>query len=252
MSGIIILITLVLALELSQRKQGSPQIQTARLAAQLREAITEAQAEVVRLEAELKRKAESAHEVGGVSESDVRHDLFVTNEQIKSLEAELTALRKQHSAVTEEDEKLQAKRFDREKERKKLDDEELKVKGLEEKLRQVRQKGRLIYNPRTADGKQVWLVQIEGDRTLVAQVGSTSRPQILSQGTHLFGESDFEKWLANRSASADFVFLLVRPESSVEFNELKTLLNKQGFSIGFDLLGPRQSAIDLEKGASGP
>jgi hypothetical protein len=187
-----------------------------------------------------------------MSESALRHDLFVTSEQIKSLEAEIASLRKQQSAVAEKDEKLQARRFDREKDNKKLAEEELKVKDLEEKLLQVRQKNRVFYNPRTADGKQVWLVQIERGRTLVALVGSTSRPLKLSQGASLFRQSDFEKWLTNRSTTADFLFLLVRPEGTAEFSELKKLLNKHGFSMGFDLLGPSQSAVDPEKGAAGP
>jgi hypothetical protein len=251
-SGIIILITLMLAVELSQRKQGSPRIQTAQLAAKLRDAIADAQAEVARLEAWLTRGDIKAEELAGVSVSALQHDLFAVNEQIKSLEAEIASLQKQAQAVAEKDEKLQAKRFDREKDHKKRAEEELKVTDLEKKLLQVRQQNRVFYNPRMADGKQVWLVQIEGDRVLVAPAGSTARPNIFPQRFSIFQQSGFEKWLTNRSPEADFFFLLVRPEGINEFSELRKLLIRRGFSIGFDLLGPRQSAVDPEKGAAGP
>jgi hypothetical protein len=251
-SGIIILITLMLAVELSQRKQGSPRIQTAQLAAKLREAIADAQAEAARLEAWLKRGEIKAEELAGVSVSALQHDLFAVNEQIKSLEAEIASLQKQAQAVAEKDEKLQAKRFDREKDDKKRAEEELKVSDLEKKLLQVRHQNRVFYNPRMADGKQVWLVQIEGDRVLVAPAGSTARPNIFSQRFSMFQQSGFEKWLTNRSPAADFFFLLVRPDGINEFSELRKILIRRGFSIGFDLIGPGQSAVDPEKGAAGP
>jgi len=251
-SGIIILITLMLALELSQRKQGSPQVHTAKLATQLRTAIVDVQAEVERLKVELKRKADGAQEVGGVSESVLQAELFAVNEQIKSLEAELTSLRKQQQAVARHDVALQARRFDRQKDHKKLADDEFKIKDLEDKLRQVRQKDQLVYNQRTADGKQVWLVQIERDRTLIAPAGVTAQPISVSQGSSLFGQTDFEKWLTGRATASDFMFLLVRQEGTDEFTRLRTLLTDKGYSIGFDLLGPRQSAIDPEKGTAKP
>jgi Skp family chaperone for outer membrane proteins len=250
-SGIIILITLVLALELSQRKQGSPQVDTAKLAAQLREAVADAQAEAARLEDELKRRAESAQEVGGASASALRHELFVLSEQIGSLEAELASLQRQEQTVKEKDEAVQARRFDREKDSQKLADEEQKVKDLDEKLKNARRPGQLFYNPRTADGKLVWLIQIEGDRILVAAAGSTVRPGVYTEVSALLFQTPLEKWLASRSAQADFFFLLVRPAGTDHFVKLKELLVKRGFGIGYDLLGIQQSAVDPEKGAGG-
>ena len=251
-SGIIILITLVLALELSQRKQGSPKIQTAKLTAQLREAIADAQAEVARLEADLNRSTTKAQELAGVSPPVMQRDLFAINEQIKSFEAEIALLQKQDAQIAEEDVKMQAKRFDREKENKKLAEEELEVKDFEDRLKQVRQQNRLYYNPRTADGKKVWLVQIEADRTLVAAAGSGARPLILRHEFVIFRQTGFEKWLARRSSARDFIFLLVMPEATDEFGKLKRLVTTKGFSMGFDLLGGQQIAVDVKKGAGAP
>jgi len=250
-SGIIILITLMLAIELSQRKQDSPQIATTNLVEKLREAIAEAQLEVARLDAELKQAATDTPEASGLSVDALQHDLFAVNEQIKSLEAEIASLRNQEVAVTKTDEKLQAKRFDREKQNAKKAAEELRAKDLDEQLRQVRKQNRLFYNSRSADGKQVWLIQIEANQVLVAPVGTQAPAKVFSQRFAMLRHAAFADWLTHRSANADFFFLLVRSEGTAEFANLRELLIKHRFTIGFDLLGPRQIAVDPEKGAAG-
>lgn len=251
-SGIIILITLVLALELSQRQEGSPQVQTAKLAAQLREAIADAQAEVARLESELNLETRKAQQLAGVSLGDLQHDLFSIKEQIKSLDAEIASLKKQEEEIAKHDARLQAKLFDRGKDDTKRVDDERQVTDMEAKLRQVRQQNRLFYNPRTSDGKQIWLVQIERDRTLVAPAGSVARPQIFTHEFAFFRQTSFEKWLESRSRTSDFIFFLVRPEGTDEFMKLRRVVDERDLPMGFDLLGVQQSAVDLEKGAAGP
>jgi hypothetical protein len=251
-SGIIILVTLILAVELTQRKQGSPQVQTAKLAAQLREAIAEAQEEAARLESELNRRTTRAQQLAGISPDEIRRDLHAITEQIKSLDVEIASLRTQEEEIAQQDAKLQAKRFDAEKENKKLAGDESTITALEAKLRQLREQNRLFYNPRTSDGKQIWLVQIERDRTLVAPAGSSTRPQIFAHEFALFRQTSFEKWLATRSASSDFIFFLVRPEGRDEFLKLRSAAGEKNFPMGFDLLGGQQSAADAEKGAAGP
>jgi hypothetical protein len=250
-SGIVILVTLVLALELSQRKQGSPQVQTVQLVARLQEAIADAQAEVARLDAELRHGTDKARELAGVSAVAVQHELIAVNEQIASLEAEIESLRKQEELIAKKDDELQAQQFDRQKDQQKIADIETTIHELEAKLRRVRQQQQLFYNSRTADGKQVWLVQLEGDRMLVAPAGPAAKATLFSQRLAMLRHSAFAGWLAKRSASKDFFFLLVRPGATAEFSEISQLLTKKGFTTGFDLLSPRQSAVDPEKGAAG-
>jgi hypothetical protein len=250
-SGIIILITLVLAIELSQRKKGSPAAQTAKLAADIRSAIEDTRVEIKRLEAELARQSSAAQEAAGAHTELLQSDLMAANQQIKSLEAELAEIQRKEKLASAEHERVQAKQFDQQKELQKTVEVEQEVKNLEDKLEELIKQDRPIYNSRTADGKQVWLVQVDGVQSLVAPAGKAGKPVALAHGSSLLSDSEFERWLGSKSSSADFVFFLVRPEGAKEFSTLKEEASSRGFSLGFDLLGETRVAIDPVSGAAG-
>lgn len=220
-SGIIILITLILAVELTQRKQAKPAVETAQLAEDIRRAIEDTRAEIQQLEAELTKQSSAAQEIAGAHQETLKADLFAINQQVESLEAELAEIERKQKRVSSENDKVQAKRFDMQKQTTKLAETEQEVKNLEDKLEQLLTRDRPIYNSRTADGKQVWLVQIEETHSLVAPAGRASKPQVLEHGGSLLSSSAFSKWLANRSPSADFIFFLVRPAGSEAFSKLQ-------------------------------
>ena len=120
---------------------------------------------------------------------------------------------------------------------------------MEEKLKRIRQRRQLFYNARTADGKQVWLVQLEGDRVLVAPAGRPAEVTTFIERLLSTPHRAFASWLEKRSTSSDFFFLLVRPEGAADLQEFRQSLESRGFATGFDLLGRKQTAVgpDLEK-----
>lgn len=250
-SGIIILITLILAIELAQRKPAKPVVETAELAEEIRRAIGDTRAEIQQLETELTKQSSAAQEIAGAHQETLKADLFAINQQVASLEAELTEIERKEKRVSSENDKVQAKRFDMQKQTTKLAETEQEVKNLEDKLEQLLTRDRPIYNSRTADGKQVWLVQVEEARSLVAPAGRASTPQVLEHGGSRFFASAFSKWLKTRSPSADFIFFLVRPAGSEAFAELQEAARKSGYSLGFDLLGESREAVDPVTGAAG-
>jgi hypothetical protein len=250
-SGIIILITLVLAIELSQRTQGSPAAQTAELASDIRTAIEDTRIEIKRLEAELARRASAAEQVAGAHTELLQADLMAANQQIKSLEAEVAEIQRKEKLAAAEHEQVQAKQFDHQKEQQKTVEVEREVKNLEDKLEELIKQDRPIYNSRTADGKQVWLVQVDGEQSLVAPAGKASKPVPLAHGSSLLSGSEFEQWLKTKSSAADFLFFLVRPEGAKAFSMLKQEASSKRFSYGFDLLGEARVVVDPVNGAAG-
>jgi hypothetical protein len=250
-TGIIILVTLALALELSQRRQTTPRALTGKVTEQLREAIAATQAEMAEMQAELQRQSDAAAEMSSESLDSLEPALYSTNQQIQSLHAEVASLHSQDEALSRRDEHLQAKRFDLEA-TSRSGEHEKEAADLETKLREMRTKDRVYYNPRTADGKQVWLVQVESKRLLVARAGFHEKPRIFSQGFRFFQSSGFDNWLTSRSVDADFFFLLVRPKGTADFATIQTQLRDRGFSNGFDLIGDHQAAIDPELGSETP
>src|SRR5687768_7345021 len=88
-SGIIILITLMLVLELVQRRQRSPQVRTQAIASQLRTSIASAKAEVTKLKAALAKDSSRLEERAGVSVDLIRREIFDTEAEISMLQADL-------------------------------------------------------------------------------------------------------------------------------------------------------------------
>jgi len=250
-SGIIILITLILAVELAQRSQGSPVASAAEVSTDIREAIAATETAIRELEQELQKRASATEEAAAAHEEILQADVSAVNQQIKSLQAELAELRRKQKRAAEESEKVQAKLFDQQKETGDLGEAEEEVKNLEDKLKTLVSSDRPIYNARSSDGKQVWLIQIEGQFALVARAGTPSKPESLPHGGSLISDSAFAKWLDGHSRSADFLFFLIRPAGIEAFGELQEEAKKRRFSYGFDLIGESQAAVDPETGAAG-
>lgn len=246
-SGIIILITLVLALELIQRKLAPPVRQTRLVASQIRAAIAEAEAEINRVNTQLAAQTSRAQEIAGFSEDSVRNDLVNTRQQVKVLTADVESLKEQQIAAAKDLEKIQAKRFAKKADEKRLADLESATNDLSQELNQVKQENKAFYNPRTADGRKVWLAQIGEDQVTVAPAGQDVPGVVLSLSNFLFSGSEFSDWLDQRSPQSDFIFLLVQPDGANAFQEGQRLLERKGFSIGFDLLGTDQSAVNVQK-----
>ena len=245
-SGIIILITLVLALELIQRKLSPPVQQTRLVASQIRAAIADAETEINRLNAQLAAQTSRAQELAGFSEDTIRNDLENTRQQVKSLTADVESLKEQQMAAAKELEKIQAERFAKKADEKKLADLESATNDLSQELNQVKQENKAYYNPRTADGRKVWLAQIGKGQVIVTPAGQDAPGVVLSLSDSLFSDSEFSDWLDERSPQSDFIFLLVQPDGADAFQEGQTLLERKGFSIGFDLLGTGQSAVNVD------
>jgi uncharacterized small protein (DUF1192 family) len=250
-SGIIILITLILAVELAQRTQARPVASAAEVAEDIRESIAATQAEIARLEAELQARSSRVREAATQHEELLKAELFAVNQQVESLKSELDELEKKRRRVAAEHQRVQARRFDQQQASGDLGQAEQEVKNLEDKLEQLQQSDRPMYNARTADGKQVWLVQVEADRVLIARAGAPGRPERLAHSGSLFSGSPFAKWLQQRLRSSDFLFFLVRPDGIEAFDVLEEAARSGRFAYGFDLLGEEQVAVDPETGAAG-
>ena len=251
-SGIIILITLMLVVELVQRDQSSPQVRTHAIASRLREAIAAAQAEIVRLKAALESDSSRVEELAGVSVDLIRRELFDIRSEVEMLEAELVEIESQERKVKKEEQRLQAELFDRMKGEQNRKDLEESTRQLEKQLEELKQTDQLVYNPTTPDGKSVWIAQIGSGRVLVARAGQRQRPEVFESGILNSAANAFNKWLARRSNKQDFFFLLVRPGGADQFDDFRNVLTQHGFSVGFDLLSAKQSAIDPEVGATLP
>lgn len=249
-SGIIILITLLLVLELVQRKQGSPQVRTEIIVSELRDAIAMAEAEVAGYKQLLEKDSSRLEDLARVPVDAIRRDLADTRSEMELLATELSELDALERKVAKDEEKMRAELFDRIKGEQARRDLEARVNELEQQLVTIQKSDQLLYNPTTPDGKSVWVVQIDPDRILVARAGQKKRPEVFENRLWKTANTAFSSWLSTRSRDRDFLFILVRPDGAKQFEELRSTVTRQGFAVGFDLLGKGQVAIDPEIGAT--
>ena len=248
-TGIMILVTLILALELIHRKETSPERKTQQIVTEIQTAVSQV-GELESWIAELKDKLEQgAKRIGEVARFDAPRvraqvaDLTEFNTQVTSDLARLA--KEQQDALRRQQE---AKQFQEQR----ADDPQtiqqlhVEIKKKLETLAKLRKSKRVIFNPTEGDAKTPWLVEVTSQGLKAAKVGETARPQSFAN------PAAFKAWAGKRDRDAEYFVLLVKPDGIQNFFAAREFLKQMRFDIGYDLLTAEQTAIDAEKGAAAP
>ena len=251
-TGIMILVTLILALELMERVASSPTQRTAdaiegiesamHSVSQVEATITQNQLRIAELQARLANTTEQIGEVASVDQRGVQADVDDMHQMDTQLAADLRKLAERLSETTRQKEQLdqQMQEFDPEAVKQMLEDVKEKERQLDE------MKNRIIFNPTDGDAKVPWLVEVTSTGFTVAKTGVSAPPT-----THASAAA-FQAWAQNRDKSSEYFVLLVKPDGIANFERAQPQLRQLGFDVGYDLLDPEQVAIDPETGASAP
>lgn len=249
-TGIMILITLILALELLATIENSPTHQTQEVIAQIESTATEvasldqAVARNMKRIEELKVKlAQGASEIGEVAG-------FIRT----SAQADLSDMQQIDAQLANQLEALAAKIQDSSEQREQINDQLQnldmdELQGLGDRISQREKdlealRNRIIFNPSAGDGKTPWLVEVSAENIVVAQTGVSAPP------TNLPSVAAFRTWARQRDKTRDYFVLLVRPDGIDRFHSLQDAIGRMGFEIGYDLLDQNTIAIDAERGAA--
>ena len=197
----------------------------------------------------LESESSRVEALAGISVESVRRELFDTREDIKLMETELAELTAQERKVKKQEASAQAELFDRLQDGPARSAMEEKNHALEDQLNAVKNSDQLIYNSTTPEGKTIWLVQLDIGEILVAASGVKQRPEEFRDRFASSATRAFDTWLSKRSPIQDYFFLLVRPGGADELGSVRELLAAHGFSVGFDVLGESQQAVDPVHGA---
>jgi hypothetical protein len=270
-TAVIILMTLLLALELIHRtlEAASPRLVSA---AEVREAIAQAEGHAEELRDRLRQTGEQLRQAASVSPASLERELRDLKSHRDTLTAELGQLRKEQAAAKKAEQNAMAQAFDQEAEKAELENLRAKQESLAKSVAQQRQaneakrgeieemkldktakaKGRRIYNPAPGAGKQAWLVEVARDRFAVAPLGKVARPIIFAQRSIQGRISAFSAWMQKRSAAKDYFVMLIRPDGIDSFDALREAVDARGFDMGFDLIGENEIVLDPERGAGDP
>jgi vacuolar-type H+-ATPase subunit I/STV1 len=242
-TGIILLITMMMAVELVQniqRTASAPQEhKSSAVERTLRSALEENTQEIVRLERLLEET------------TTIRFDADALRRRLANLSAATSEIEKQTTRIEVTQREIDQRRAELAEKSKDLSAED--IEALAEEQRKIaqqivamRQSNRIIYNRPEGAAKSPWLVELNGDRILVAEMGASGPPQSFSNA------AEFLTWAGRQNAGALYFVILVKPESIETFDLLQQELQDRQFEVGFDLLTADQTAIDPATGADKP
>jgi len=239
-TGIMILITMTLALDLVQKVASSPRAATPAIAGQVEVAVKESEQEISRLERILSEGAGSIHVDAHTARKQLE-DLGRAREELDqqnaSLAAEVDAASARRQAVEE-----QAQSFSPEA----LQQLQAEVVASRDQIRRLKQSNRVVFNRPAGAAKTPWLVQLDTNSILVAESGKAATPIKFSTPEEFLG------WAEGQNANSMYFVVLIKPSGVEPFGPIREKLQADGFDLGYDLLSSDQTAIDPDTGAGTP
>lgn len=214
-TGIILLIALILALELVQREEitdtpgqspvaNAPTPATAATAQQVREQIREGE--------------EILAGLASVSVSELEDERERLKKELERLRAE--------GALPEPDPVVSANQ-------EQLDTILEEIEELEEELESKKSAKKVVYNKDTSVNKEGWVFDVGPDQVWVSRIGQ----QVDSPPRGFRQLSQAVEWAKQRDKDKEYFVLAVRPQAIKAFEALRDTLQGLGFDLGFDLIG---------------
>lgn len=244
-TGIMVLVTLFLALELVQRKEGSPPEQTKKITEDIHTTMVQNQAEAAELEKRQRELSALLNEMAAYDTAAVRREIANLQAANKKLQEEAEEQARERDDADRRKKQAEAEATRIEQDRRDLDEILKKTRTKQAQLDKLKQSKRLFFNASEGAGKTPWLVELTEDHITVAQVGSVAAPRQFETTDQLVA------WAKQRNRNSEYFVLLVKPDGIEKYVEVYPAL-RQGlkFDIGFDLLTEEQTAIDPETGAT--
>jgi hypothetical protein len=235
-TGVMTLVTLMLAVELVKRRP-SPKDPGA-----IESAVAQAQLDLAAVDNEVA----ALQSLTELNKSFIDEVASLPPSEIARSEAELTGL------VNELDEALRELRATETVVQGRLASNVARVGGLSEaslkqleaesdklleQLETIRSSNRIVYNPNPRSHKSAWLIDFQKDRIQVTKPGQAQPPITFQAEGDPRRVSELLAWARLKDKTSEYFVLLVRPESVTIYQNAYDELNELGFDLGFDLLG---------------
>lgn len=232
--GIMILVTLLLALELVEQIQATPAVQNELSLQQLQAYHDQLRHQVEALQGQVEQQAAQNREI---------HDRQYLLLQIQSLEEQYRVLQRENTALQQRLQQAQEahRKLQRQaqqlqqrhaEERQRLARE---IRALQRRL--LQQKDRVFYKPVKDFDKKAWMVEASGRGVLVGLVGVDASPLRFAT------VEAFLHWVERtRDPAEDYFLLVFKPSGAEAYQKLRTTLQERGFPLGLDLL-PEQKSL---------
>lgn len=242
-TGIMVLLTLMLTLELLHRKETSPAVRTEVVNTRLRSAVGENRREIERLRQLLAAERAEILSVAEFDPQSVAQQLADLQELTEDLEGNLTELGGEQAETARQRNAVLAEQDRREDDAQTLEQLLEEIRTQRDQMARMQQSNRTIYNAAEGADKAAWLVEVSNDGLQTAPVGRAAVPQ------RFVSVTEFRQWITARDAQREYFVLLVKPQGVARFQAALETLQQFNFDVGFDLLSHDQTAIDPQTGA---
>ena len=239
-TGIILLITMMMAVELVQnlsRAAAAPQEEkSSQVAHMLRQAFSESTSEQDRLQKILDET------------TTIRFNADSLRRRLAELKAAAGELELQNELIQTTREKIDARKTQQNLEAKDLTPEAIEALAKEQaaiarQIAAMKESNRVIFNRPAGAAKAPWLVELNETSIVAAEMGQVLPPQS-------FDSPDaFLQWVQDQDRDSRYFVLLVKPSTIEVFSTIRKVLQDRRFDVGYDLLPSDQMAIDAQTGA---
>ncbi|WP_442485154.1 hypothetical protein [Aeoliella sp. SH292] len=246
-TGVFLLITLMMAIELASRKPQNAAEVSRQVAAELEKAILREAERLRLLQNEVTTMRDAPTASGDYTRQSVADDLEKAEEEVRLLTESNQEFRRAATELLAARDKQQAVLQSRGPDRKRADELSQLCEQLEQELNLLKNSQRIFYSRIDAQGREVWLVELTSTEARVAIAGEQQRPLVFKGKRH---PDALLTWAKQMSPSRSRFVLIVHPGATADFNEIRGELRTRGFSTGYDLLPADQVAIDELTGAN--
>lgn len=237
-TGIMLLVTMMLALELVRRKAKAAPVQTERTSQSLDEAVAANQRAIQSLEQDLAKDL-PLPEFDDATMRRKIEELKRTNAIAAQQAAEMDRRR---SAVEEMQDQVADSAVSAPTPEQVAANRE-RLTTAERELEELRRSNRIIFNRPVGESKSPWIIEVDSSGLRVAEVGVAAPPQSFTD------PSELADWASGKAVGAVYFVILLKPSGIPLFDPLKQDLESLRFEIGYDLIDESQQAISPETGA---
>lgn len=242
-TGIMILITLLMTLELVQRTTQSPQNQTAEVVASLDQQITETREAGKVLRDRVREQQETQSPEVFLSVETLQDRLKDIEERTSRADRDAVALAQQRQTTAAQLSQQQQEQSSRSKEAGRLEELQQKLKDKQRQLQQLSTGNRVVYNPAQGTSKIQWLVELREAEIVAARIGISRTPQQFAD------IPEFRAWLSQLVSGSHYCMVLIRPAAVETCEEVLQALDKAKIQYGYDAIDESTTVIDPQTGA---
>lgn len=251
-TAIVTVITLLLALDLVQRKESQGANSSAAIAEELAQRLEQAESEFAQLSAEVNAVDDVVQQAAAIAPAELEEEIVRRELTIHELQAERSRLEKERDNWNRRMKAEEIEQFELEPSREKTRKLVQETDELERQREAEDAENRTVYSLPRGFQKEGWLAVIEPQRILVAPLGWPAIPTVF-ESVPLFGASaadEFLKWIERRQLRTAYFLLQIRPGAAGAFHDVEERLMRQGVSYGFDVIGEEEIVLHPERGAA--